>query len=470
MKNLGKVILILLLNFYTLNASVRATVDATTVELGEMVTYSLHISGQDIVRPKIQVLCEVDVISTSTQTSIEMINGDVTRSNILQYKFIPQKDCVIEPMKVEIAGKIEKSNLVNIKVKKVVTNKDSDFILTLQSSKKEVFVGEPFKVILLFKQRNDAEAVDSEFNPPKLNGFWIKNEAKPQRIKGKKYTTTKIVYTMAAQRVGKLEITKAQMRIATRSHSRDSWGSWIPRIKWKTYFSNSLEVDVKALPNDIDLVGNFSILATVDKSEVNANEAINLSLEVLGIGNLEDIKNLKPYIDGINIFDEKIIINGNKLTQKIVFVGENDFIIPAFTLKYFDPNTKEIKITSTNEISIKIKNAKPKEKLVIKRDEKVEKIVVTDKSIPSFWIVIGFILGMLFGIVIMQLKPWKFKKKEKSPSIKEPKKLFIKLLPFKDDEKVKQIIDALEKNIYEDVKVEINKKTLKEVLKKYNIL
>ncbi len=104
MKNLGKIVLFLLLSINIAHANVKATLDATSVELGEMVTYSLHLSGEDITRPNIQILCGEDVISTSSQTSIEMINGRISRNNILSYKFTPQKSCTIEPMEVEIGG------------------------------------------------------------------------------------------------------------------------------------------------------------------------------------------------------------------------------------------------------------------------------------------------------------------------------------------------------------------------------
>ncbi|WP_415397979.1 BatD family protein [Sulfurimonas sp. CS5] len=470
MKNLGNIVLFLLLIQYSVEASVKATVDATSIEVGEMVTYSLHISGGDIQRPNIQTLCGTDVISTSSQTSIEIVNGDVSRKNILSYKFMPQKSCVIEPIEVEIDSKVEKSNSVEIKVGKVIANKDSDFILLLETPKKEVFVGEPFEVTLLFKQRTDAEAVDSKFVAPELKGFWIKNESEPKRSQDGKYSVSKVIYTMAAQRVGKLNISKAQMRIASRAHSRDNWGAWIPQIKWRTYYSNELTLDVKPLPKGVNLVGDFSIMATADKSEINPNEALNLTIEVIGNGNLEDIKSFKPYIEGVNIFDEKIVINGNKLTQKIAFVAENDFVIKPFVLKYFNPRTKEIKTISTNEISIKVKNAKPKEELTIKREEKeVPKVVMEASPLKSYWIIVIFIFGLFSGILVMLLKPWKFLKKEKSVSIKDPKTLLVKLFPYRDDTQVQSIVDILEKNIYSDSKIEIDKKLLKEIIKKYNI-
>ena len=194
-----KLLFLVLIIQHTFYAKVTATVDYKTVELGEMVTYSLEISGEDITRPNIQRLCDTDVISTSSQTNIQIINGDLRKSYVLSYKFMPKKSCKIEPVEVEINGKTELSNPVEIKVKPASYNKKSDFILTLSTDKKELFVGETFELILTFKQKEDAEAVDSEFIPPVLKGFWVKNESKPQRYKDGEYSVTKVVYTMAAQ-------------------------------------------------------------------------------------------------------------------------------------------------------------------------------------------------------------------------------------------------------------------------------
>ncbi|MCF6309152.1 MAG: BatD family protein [Sulfurimonas sp.] len=464
-------LLFLLILPHVIYAGVTAKVDYKTVELGEMVTYSLNISGEDITRPNVRRLCDTDVISTSSQTSVQIINGNITKSYTLSYKFVPQKSCTIESIAIEIGGKTELSNPVDITVKPVSAAKDKNFILTLSTDKKELSIGETFDLTLIFKQKTDSEAVDSEFTPPELKGFWVKNESKPQSYKEGKYSVTKVVYTMAAQRAGKLKIAKAQMRIASRTGRANSWGSWIPTIKWKTYFSNELNLDVKPLPSGVSLVGDFSIEAKVDKKEINVNEAVNLTIEVLGIGNLEDIKNFKPYIDGVSVFDEKIVIEGTKLTQKIAFIAERNFTIPAFNLKYFDPETKEIKTISSKEIDVKVKNAKAKEELTIKREDKksVEAGTGSNTKFDKTVLIITFIVGLVSGILLMLLKPFKRLKKEKKSSLKEPKVLLMKLLPYKDDEEVGKIMDILEKNIYSNEKLEYDKKALKEILKKYEI-
>ncbi len=474
MKNLGKIIFIFifLLFPHAMFASIKATLDSNYVELGDMVTYSLTISGDDVKRPNISTLCDSDVVSSSSQRSIQMINGDVKKSYVLSYKFVPQKSCEIPPISMEVDGKVEKSNSVSLKITSGVVKKDASFVLTLSSDKKEVYVGEPFKVTLLFKQREDAEAIDSKFIAPKLKGFWIKKESKPTRYKDGRYVITKLTYTMAAQRVGDLKISRAQMAIASRANTRDSWGAWIPQVKWKTYFSNSLDMKVKPLPKGVELVGNFSIKATVDKTEINSNEALNVVVEVDGIGNLEDIKSFKPYIDGVSVFDEKIVIKDDKLSQKMAFVADKDFTIPSFSLKYFDTKTSEMKTIQTQSIDIKVKGAKAQVPLRVRRakdskekPQKVETQINYESS--NLLLFISFIVGLACGIIVMFLKPWKFKTKDKTLNIKDDKALLMKLLPHKDDEEVQAIVDILENNIYSDKKINIDKKRLKKIIKKY---
>jgi len=473
MKNLGKIFFIIFLIPHAIYAGVVASVDSKKVQLGDMVTYSLDLSGEEIARPSIHSLCGENVISTSSSTSINIVNGEYKKSFILSYKFMPKKSCQIESIEVEIDGKTEKTKPIDIVVSKAVASKDADFSIALNTDKKEVYVGEPFILTLLLKQKDGAEAVDSKFIPPSFKGFWVKGESKPTRVKKDGFTITKIMYKMAAQREGVLDIEPAQIRIASRSNSRDLWGGFIPNIKWKSYFSNDLNITSKALPNGVNLVGDFTISTEVSNTQVNANEAVNITIKVDGDGNLEDIKTFKPYIDGVSVFDEKIVIKNTTLTQKIAFVAENNFTIPSFSLKYLDLKTKKIKTISTKEIDIEVKNAKPKQELNIKRDEtKVlheEKEAIVEKGFDKLWVIVAFVIGLACGVFIMLLNPSKLFKSEKKFSIKDHKLLLVKLLPYKDDAEVKKIVDILENNIYSDTKQELDKKVLKKIVEKYDI-
>jgi hypothetical protein len=476
MKNLGKILLALCLTPLFLHADVKAHVDTEQVSLGDIVTLSLTIMGEDVQKPKLFAVCQSDIISTSSQTSIQMINLDYKKSYTLSYQFMPKKSCVIEPIEITVDGKIEKTEPIKIEVSTVSKSADANFELMLTSSKQELYVGEPFDVELLFKQKRSAEALDSKFLPPEFKGFWIKGETQPQRYEQGAYIMTKLSYRLAAQREGFLEVSPAQMSIASRGSSKDLWGSWATNVKWKSYFSNDLNISVKPLPQGASLVGDFSISATADKSSINPNEAVNVSIEVVGDGNLEDIKSFKPFIAGVSVFDEKIVIDGNKLTQKIAFVADGNFTIEPFTLSYFDLKEQKINNINTEAINIEVRGGttEPKE-LLLKRDESnvaAPEEQIVDESNRDISMIMGlslFLGGLLVGLGVMLTKPWRYFKREKSISIKEPKLLLMKLLPFKEDAEIQSIMDILEKNIYANEKIKIDKEKLKEILKKYDI-
>ena len=473
MKNLGKIILVLLTPIYVF-ASVVASVDANHITKGEEVTLSLSISGEDIKKPILSDICGFDILESSSQTNIMMVNGNYEKKYSLNYKFIPLKSCNIEPIEIEIDSKVEKTKPINIKVSEQIVDKNSDFVLSLVTKKKDIFVGESFQVDLIFKQRDGASAIDSKFEAPKFKGFWVKNQSKQTSYKDGDFNIIKISYTLSAQREGKLSITPAKIGIANRVNDRDNWGGFMQSVKWKTYFSNTLEIDAKPLPNGVSYIGDFQIEVDVEKTTIDKNEAFNLTLKITGDGNLEDMKSFKPQIDGVTIYDEKIAIKDNQLTQKMAFISDNNFVIKPFSLKYFDIKTNKVKTISTKEIKVDVKGVDKKEELIIKKSQPIKqqptKQVVVSNGISTIYAFVIFVFGLVVGILIMFFKPWLLYETDAKVDIKDEKLLFIKLLPFKDDDSVQQLLDVLERNIYTDKKEKLDKKMLKDILVKYKII
>jgi len=203
-------------------------------------------------------------------------------------------------------------------------------------------------------------------------------------------------------------------------------------------------------------------------------------VRVKGNGNLEDIESFKPYIDGVNVFAEKIEIKGDTLTQKLAFVSDKDFTIPPFKLAFYNLKTKRVEQIKTEPIKIEVKgSAKADTTLHIQKASQEESVVVKKEEQSSsvkhagvnyIWIVVAFVLGLIVGVALMLLKPFKMAKREKSFNIKDEKLLLLKLLPYKDSDKdVEKIISILEGNFYGEKKESIDKKLLKEIIKKYDI-
>ena len=481
MKNLGRNVIIFFAFFsVTLYAHVTAEVSPKVVYRGEEATYILRISGEKVQKPIISTLCGTNVTGTSSQTSIEMINMDYKKSYNLSYTFVPQKSCVIPAMNIQVDGKMEKSNPVKVVVKKPTQDKNANFVLSLKPSKKELFVGEPFTLELTLKQKKSAEAVDSKFVSPDFQGFWVKGKPQTSRSEDAEYVITKALYKLAPQREGNLTIEPAQIKIATRVGGGDPWGMMMPQVKWKSYYSNEVHIYAKPLPRNAKIVGNFTIKATADKLKISPNEAVNVTVEVDGDGNLEDIGSFKQYISGVNVFAEKVEVKGNRLTQKLAFVSDKDFTIGPFKLAFYNLKTKRVEQIKTKPIHITvIGSSKKATPLKIERGEAPSKPAASDTAaqqsssysgVGAIWLFIAFIAGSAFGIVIMLFKPLSLLKKEKTFNIKDEKLLLVKLMPFRDkDPEVKKLVDILESNIYSSQKQPVDKKLVKEIIKRYDI-
>ena len=281
-----------------------------------------------------------------------------------------------------------------------------------------------------------------------------------------------MVYTLAAQRKGENSVEAAKMKIATRVHKRDMFGGWNQNIKWKTYVSNTLAIHAKELPSNLSLIGNFTLELDCDTTELNANEALHVTVRIEGEGNFEDIKPFKPFIEGVSVFEEKPLLEKEKWSQKITFVADGDFVIPPLTLEYFDLATKTARKLQTEPISIKIKNQHSPKELTLIKQTQLSSLETTEQANGMFswiWIVVALVAGGCIGYVSAKIEVGNLFEKETKSSIKEPKTLLMKLLPYKEDPEVSEMIGILEKNIYEKQDLQIDKKLLKGIVKRYRL-
>ncbi|MDD2566896.1 MAG: oxygen-tolerance protein, partial [Thiovulaceae bacterium] len=226
------------------------------------------------------------------------------------------------------------------------------------------------------------------------------------------------------------------------------------------------------LPSNLSLIGDFTLEVDCDKTSLNSNEVLSITVRIEGEGNFEDIKPFKPFIEGVSVFEEKPLLEKGKWSQKITFVADGDFIIPPLALEYFDLATKTAQKLQTKPISIKIKNQQSPKELTILKQTQPASMKATEQAKDIFfwvWIFVALVAGGCIGYVLAKKEVGNLFKKEAKSSIREPKTLLMKLLPYKEDPEVSEIIAKLEKNIYEKQNLQIEKKILKEVLKRYGL-
>lgn len=234
---------------------------------------------------------------------------------------------------------------------------------------------------------------------PTSQGFWVEeldNQTTPslerEIINGKAYQVATLRQVLVyPQKTGKLKIAPmglevlAHIQTGTQRSQRQSTGDpffdaffndpFFSRVtpvfetvnkKLKT---NSLEIDVEPLPTTdkefSGAVGQFTIESKIDTTQCKTNEAITLQYTIKGQGNLTLIDGLQLQIpDEFEVFDPKISDNisktsagqrGERTFQYVIIPRvEGNFKIPSLEFTYFNTETKNYEVLSTQDYSLTI--------------------------------------------------------------------------------------------------------------------
>lgn len=386
MKKTGNYIglfLLLFLSFISFGqeTSFYATVDKNPVKMGDVFSYKVTlVNGRgNIKAPNLGDFNLVFGPSQSSQYSLS--NGRQSSTLTLSYTLRPKKTGTfkIGQAKVQVDGKTYTSKPIEVKVIKgsgksgsgtntrpeqsqqsQAPSNDENVILSINLSKGTAYIGEQITAtyVLLTRYQN-LDVGDMRF--PTLNGFWtedLKDEkASWQRdyeiIKGVPYRKAILKrQVLFPQRSGELKI--EPMEIEGRINR-----SFFNPGKAVTIVSNSPKVNIKALPGGAPktfkgAVGSYKFNVDVDKTELQANEAINLKIDISGTGNLplteapeiefpSDFEVYDPEVsDRINVSANGV--SGRRRFQYLIiprYPGE--YQIDKISFSYFDPASRTYK-------------------------------------------------------------------------------------------------------------------------------
>ncbi len=468
----------------SLFADIKSVVNKNEITRGEEVVFSLIANGNQVQFPNINKIDGYQIEGTQSSQSISIVNGNTTREISRSYIFTPLKSITIPSYSVKIDGKIEKSKPIKIKVVKFSsTNASLNFSLKMTVNKKNVYVGEPIVLNIIFKQKRDINIGGIQFAQPDFSNFWVKSNGKDNRQIVGDYIVHDLKFILIPQHAGHIKIPASKVSIAKIVQNGDPFSFMLQNVKWTNLYSNELNIDVKPLPSNVSVYGNFSITDKVDKTKVKANTPINLTLTIKGDGNIDGINNFKLKIPNITIYSDNpkrniYFKNGEykgSFTQKFALISSNDFTIPAIKFSFFDKITKKIKTIQTKPIKIKVISSSSqalKHQLVennnIQQNKKTIKIVYKNKNSYEKWIyfVAGLFLGMILMFLLKEIKI-SIKKDEKELSLankirksKNDKELLKILLPYENNYEIKNIIKMIEENIYMNKNNKIDKKEL----------
>lgn len=307
------------------------------VEVGErfQLTYSANKRPKNFNLPSIKGFEILAGPSTSSSTSIEMINGRVTQKQTYSYTYILQAvkegTFTIPPAEARIGNKIIRSNPLRIEV--VDAGEDNqqngniatrhagssgagkeslsgelasgNLFVAVRANKHSAVVGEPIEVtIKVYTRVNIVGFENAKF--PAFDGFWSQELEtntniffKQEKVNGKIYNVGIIRrYLLYPQKADKLTISPFEMDVIyqaaanrPRSLFDEFFGGGVETYR-KRVLSKPVTIEVKKLPENAPksfngAVGSYKIALSVDKHTLKANEAVTFKLKVTGKGNIK---------------------------------------------------------------------------------------------------------------------------------------------------------------------------------------
>ena len=487
--NLGKIVYFFIFLVFPLVLNGKVLLDAPdTFYKNDVVSFKIIATGSDIKMPVIKNIDGNRVEEAGTSRHTTVINGARSYRFIQTYVIKSDKDIHIPAIDVEIDGKIEKTVPKIMRVLQVNKTKSDLYDLQISVDKNNAYVGEAIEFTLKFKYKKDLDIVGLDYAKPSFENFWVKElKAKDAQNNNSQYMEQEIKYLLFPQKSGKVEFEPLKIGVSTvEKNYRGGFFLSTPTTTTPVY-SNKLTIDVKALPQGINLIGDFTIKATVDKTEIEHGDAVSYKLYIEGRGNIDDLDDVKIDIPNTTMYDNpsekeyniKENLYGGKYSKIYSIVGKENFTIPSIEIKYFDKKTKTVKTISTKKYDITVNNkvqnerklevAIPQKESISKTNVKVETITTTDNEK-----VIYFLIGLLCGICLLGIYIFL---KNKSPEKKEiplvksiknaktPTELFKILVVYINiDEELDKIIYKLENLSLQEYKKE--KKDIVKILDK----
>jgi len=480
MKNLGKIILLVLFIHSILFADVVTKVSSQSVLKGEMVSVTIEAIGSSVEFPdNIEAILgySVENMGTSTQSSYSWINGVQTSTikKSLSFNFYPDNNMTIPQFNIKVNGKIEKSNSVDIEVSnKRKETSNSNFRIKIKASKKSVMVGEALNVTMKFYRKSNFNIKKLDYTPPTFSNFVVNDQdIKEKTYRDKDFTVQELNYKIYPKKDGNLTISPAVIKVATpASNTRDIFRLFAP-LKWQKAVSNSINIEVKPIPNGASLVGEFNIFTSINKQKVKANKPIKLQIQISGNGSLDTLREINYNIDGITIFSDDADIKSSfqkdgsivsRYKKSFVFIADSNFTIPSQEIIFYNRKKAKLDKLIIPEYNIEVVGGVAKTTAVMTNQLRPKVIIKkVEKHTELSKLILFFMLGIISTLAFLYILPL-IKNYKRDNFYSNEKALKILYANIEKSLEIEEIVRDLYAQKSGDKSIKINKKRIKEII------
>jgi len=328
----------------------------------------------------------------STSTSMQIVNGSVSKSESYTYVLVPTKKgtFTIPPASAVINGKKKTTEPITIEVTDAIKqggqqgaqgggNQNDGAIdeaklaenlfVRVIPDKRTIYKGQQvnltYKLYSRVSLRNIQMTKQPQYNNFLSREIELSNQAKQQKIEvydGKEFRTqTFNKVALFPTQSGEIEVPPIEFDAEIIYREQDPFfrSSFFTRTRSIPYSfkSNRITLDIKDLPGAAPQgytggVGKFNYEVNYDRTETQAGDPITLKIRISGNGNISLVNMDTPdFPASFDVFDPKVkervsnassVVNGSKTYEYLLIPrGGGSFQMPNLAFSHFDPETGE---------------------------------------------------------------------------------------------------------------------------------
>ncbi len=384
-----------------------ASVDRTTVGLGEQVQLTVTVSGTNIggvPRPRLPALADFDNLgSTSSQsTNISFVNGRMTQEQTISFIYFlaPRKtgDLTIGPCKLDFKGTTYQTQPVGITVTKEsqappprpqpqVRPSPFDWDpfarpqprggtprgashLVAGADRTSVFQGEQVTVTFTFYTQAQVTNLNLK-EMPGFTGFWVERLFDAKELNYRKATLNGQQYNAATlKRVALFPTQSGELKVSRMTVAGErivGGGFFFDSAEPFEVSSEPLAVQVKPLPEEgrpADFsggVGEFKLSASLSKDSSLGGEPLTLLVKVSGTGNIglvgepklapiSGVKMLSPESKQTTSTSDGRVSGTRSFSYPLIPTADGRYVIPGISMSFFNPRSASYYTLSTSSL------------------------------------------------------------------------------------------------------------------------
>ena len=229
----------------------------------------------------------------------------------------------------------------------------------------EVYIGQQVNLTVYLYTRVRLSPQSVVPGKPSMDGFWVHDDPitslqfQTVSVNGQQYRAYPIQRSAAFPlRSGELTIGAPKISFDAGSGNLFDAPQRIERV--------GIPVTVKVKPLPLPgpanaVVGNYAIEGRLDRSTVKTGDAVTLSVDAGGVGNVQDLRIVLPPIAGVRalqpaIRDQQRLANGQLSGTRswewiLIAEAPGEHLIPPIELHFFDPSAEAYQSVSTRALS-----------------------------------------------------------------------------------------------------------------------